>query len=78
MEGNNYECRIFPYQTFEVFQIGDIGAGGDQDILLVDGVDGELVYDARVYKQSGDEYVLDAELTKEWNEEYSNVMEWGA
>jgi hypothetical protein len=66
-EGN---IPIGTFQTFEVFQIGDVGGEGDADILLVGiyGVGEELQYDARVYTDRGEGYVLDAALTQEINE----------
>lgn len=68
---------IGTFQTFEVFQIGDIGADGTQDILLV-GIYGqgeELFYDARVYKESQEGYIIDDELTQSWNEKYNDENE---
>jgi hypothetical protein len=66
-EGN---IPIGTFQTFEVFQIGDVGGEDDADILLVGiyGVGEELQYDARVYTESREGYVLDAALTQEINE----------
>ena len=68
-EGN---IPIGTFQTFEVFQIGDIVGDDTQYILLVGiyGVGEELLYDARVYKENGRGYVLDTALTQEWNEKY--------
>ena len=73
-EGN---IPIGTFQTFEVFQIGDIVGDDTQYILLVGiyGVGEELLYDARVYKKSGKGYVLDTALTQEWNEKYEKLPE---
>ena len=68
-EGN---IPIGTFQTFDVFQLGDIGKDGIEDILLVGcyGVDGELCLDARVYTECGDGYVLNTDLTQELNKKY--------
>lgn len=70
-EGN---IPIGTFQTFEVFQIGDIRGNGVVDILLVGiyGVGEELHYDARVYTESGEGYVLDAAFSQELNDKYYN------
>ncbi len=71
-EGN---IPIGTFQTFEVFQIGDIVGDGTQYILLVGiyGAGEELLYDARVYRERGEGYILDTALTQEWNEKYDNA-----
>ena len=68
-EGN---IPIGTFQTFDVFQLGDIGKDGIKDILLVGcyGVDGELCLDARVYTEYCDGYVLNTDLTQELNKKY--------
>ena len=70
-EGN---MPIGTFQTFDEFQIEDIGEDGTWDILLVGiyGIEEELSRDIRVYTENGEGYTLNMELTKELSEKYAN------
>ena len=62
---------IGTFQTFDGFQIEDIGEDGSQDILLVGlyGVEEELCRDIRVYTEDTNGYILNRELTQELEKE---------
>ena len=62
---------IGTFQTFDGFQIEDIGEDGSRDILLVGlyGVEEELCRDIRVYTEDTNGYILNRELTQELEKE---------
>ena len=70
-EGN---IPIGTFQTFDEFQIEDIGEDGTWDILLIGiyGIEEELCRDIRVYTENGEGYTLNMELTKELSEKYAS------
>ena len=70
-EGN---IPIGTFQTFDFFRVEDLDGDGAGDILLVGdyGVGEGLRYDIRVYTESGEGYVLNAELTQKLNDKYHN------
>ena len=70
-EGN---IPIGTFQTFDEFQIEDIGEDGTWDILLVGiyGIEEELCQDIRVYTENGEGFTLNMQLTQELNEKYAN------